>query len=101
VKYRLKEIVEAEQWFPEEVSGVIFKGDKLVPDAWLFRNDYTKNDLCRCGKQHNHHGFLRVPGDIGFKVCPGDWIVTNSDGIKAAYKPDVFEQLYERVFDEE
>lgn len=68
-KYQRKpEIIEATQWFK--------MGDH--PDV----TELTRsNEICfcdACGKTNREHGKLNP----GFRrVCPGDWIVTNSKGV--------------------
>ena len=55
-----------------------------------------------CGKSMHEHGWVdpcknRVidPIEGGHIVCPGDWIITGSQGEYWPCKPDIFEATYE------
>lgn len=83
MKYRKRPIiVEAEQWFPgKKVAGV--------------------TEVVHClGSQTISNGYghvVTIHGDNA-KVVPGDWVITESDGIHHyPCKPDQFEAIYEPV----
>ena len=49
-----------------------------------------------CGLALDSHGWIDG-GHEGWKVCPGDWVVTTLDGDIGAVKPDVFAGRFEPV----
>jgi hypothetical protein len=77
MKYRKKPIiVEAEQWFPgKEVKGV--------------SRDLINGNI--------HTTCITIHGQVTH-VSPGDWIITEQDGIHHyPCKPDIFESTYELI----
>ena len=60
-----------------------------------FRSPWVEGtDHCRdCGNLYRLHGWLDQ-GPVGQKVCPGDWVVTDKDGIRLAYHPDRFKKEF-------
>ena len=85
MKVRKREIFDAEQWFPgKEVPGV--KGAK--PNTW-----------CGCviagGPPDIPH--VHITSYECELVRPGDWIVSDIKGKRCLVKPDVFDQIYEKV----
>jgi hypothetical protein len=112
-QYRKKPVViEASQWFkngdhPEDgderfASGE-FKGELLEGKIVRRYNHPEKNGIMKCQhcqeKMYNHGWIDTLEG--GHIVCPGDWIITGVKGERYPCKPDIFEQTYERVQDEE
>ena len=85
MKVRKREIFDAEQWFPgKKVLGV----QGADPKKW-----------CGCV-------FAGGPPDIPHihptiyecvLVKAKDWIITDSKGNKCLVKPDVFDQIYEKI----
>ena len=77
---------------------------KIEVDAveWLLHGDHEKvipftvpgsqmTDVCPdCGNTIQEHGLL-----AGVKVCPGDYIIDNTDGKSKSYKPADFTAQFE------
>ncbi|QFP93329.1 UNVERIFIED_ORG: hypothetical protein Xoosp15_64 [Xanthomonas phage Xoo-sp15] len=85
-RYRKKPvIVEATQWFEGmQVDGVMDKA--MLSEVWL---DKTSSD-----------GRYVIPTLEGYMtVSNGDYIVTGVKNEKYPVKPDIFEEIYERVED--
>jgi hypothetical protein len=40
------------------------------------------------------HGWIDSP--VSYVVCPGDWIITGSDGLYVAMRPDIFDSMYKK-----
>ena len=79
MKYRQRSMIEASQWYNDS------------PDMERFRNSQLSgSETCsRCGLFFRDHGWLdRI-------VCPGDWIVTRSDGTHYSLHDAEFKALYE------
>ena len=49
-----------------------------------------------CGRFMRNHGWI-LNSEGGHIVCPGDFIVTESDGDRYAYDPDLFKKNYEEI----
>jgi len=80
-RYRKKPIiVEAERFVPgEHTPKGVKRGDTMeTMDQWQI---------------HTRQGWVRVR--------PGDWIITTPDGERYPCAPDVFEQTYEPVEEED
>ena len=85
-KYRKKPVViEASQWFE--------LGDHQKVNCWPIQ---TKSKCLSCGKLMIAHGRIKTLEGHHI-VCPGDWIITGIKGEHYPCKPDIFEQTYERV----
>lgn len=85
MKVRKREIFEAQQWFPgKRIKGVT--GDD--PNKW-----------CGCvivgGPPHTPHIHPSVTECELIK--PGDWLVTDAKGKKCLVKPDIFDEIFEKV----
>jgi hypothetical protein len=85
MRFRKKPIiVEAEQWFPgKEVAGVTVasEGGKS-PD----------------GSTWPPHAFVMTIHGQAANLAPGDWVITEPDGIHHyPHKPEFFEAHYEPV----
>lgn len=53
------------------------------------------NDLCeQCGAPYRVHGWI---DNRGFRVCPGDWIITGVHGEFYPCSPAIFEKTYEKI----
>ena len=86
MKFREKPIViEATQWFK--------MGDH--PDV---KGDISTPDTCCevCGKPNHRHGWIQTL-EGGYRVCPGDWIITGIKGEMYPVKNDIFEATYESI----
>ena len=109
MKYRKKPVViEAEQWFRNgdhsednsfragtytEYEGIIVR--------YFRRPDTNGIDICKkCGQNYHKHGWIDTL-EGGHIVCPGDFIITGIKGELYPCKPDIFEQTYEVVSNEE
>jgi len=88
MKYRKKSVVvEAEQFFTIGDAGI---NDAFDPDS---------SELCEhCGGYLKGHGRIDT-SEGSLAVCPGDWIVTDPEGGRLPYKPDIFDLTYEPVTD--
>lgn len=112
-KYRKKPVVvDATQWFkngdhPEDDcdmfdypdgEGNVFQrpGEGKVV-RYFRRPDVRGDELCKkCGRPYHEHGWIDTL-EGGHIVCPADWIIT---GVKSEFypcKPDIFEELYDKV----
>lgn len=83
MKFKRKPIiVEAIQWFKlDDHKDVEEHGLSLV------------GAMCTCGTNYSLHGWLF--SEKGGKVCPGDYIVTDSTGKVKRYKEDEFKENYD------
>jgi len=107
-KYRKKlVIIETTQWFkngdhPEDRMPVD------APDPYdmegkvvrYYRHpDIDGKTACKhCNVLMERHGWIDTL-EGGHVVCPEDWIITGIKGERYPVKPDIFEQLYEKVED--
>lgn len=82
-------IVDAYQWFSVKNQDVGFFRHPDIPGIAV---------CFACGQKMHEHGFLDV-GEEGYRVCPGDWIITEPDGEKYPVRPAYFERMYERLPD--
>lgn len=120
MKFRKKPVViEASQWFrngdhpldySKDHQG--FRGNKVVTYTADFRRNgnwegdivrYYRNPedngerlCCYCNDIMHNHGWIDTL-EGGHIVCPGDWIITGVRGEHYPCKPDIFEEMYERV----
>ena len=109
MKYRSKQIVDAVRWFkngdhPKDDVWRVFEDTGLKPTepregavVRYYRHPaFDGREPCQhCRQPLSVHGFLDT-GGYGERVCPGDWIVTES-GKHRVCEPDIFEARYERV----
>lgn len=109
-KYRKKPVViEATRWFkngdhPEDKSevfnSVTSPGGTILTEGKIVRR-YRVPESCskikcqECDDIMHNHGWIDEPNDCS-TVCPGDWVITRSDGSHCSTKPEVFEKMYER-----
>lgn len=86
-RYRKKLIeIEADQWF--SISNGL--GVNKLSTEWPF-------DLCNyCGRPYKNHGYIATL-EGGHIVCPGDYIITGTEGEKYPCKPNIFKQTYEKI----
>jgi len=87
-KFKRIVVIEAEQFWPSDPPF-----PKGVDSLWGGPDDWE----CpyKCGDYNaDEHGILGNP--IDDKVCPGDWIITDTNG-KHVCKPDLFKLNYEPV----
>lgn len=109
-KFRKKPIVvEAVQWFkngdhPEDKCAFIqpSEGDKeaFMSEGkivrYFRRPDIMAGRACQhCRIRMREHGWVDTL-EAGHTVCPGDWIITGVKGEHYPYKPDIFEETYEK-----
>ncbi len=101
-KYRKKPVVvEATQWFkngdhPEDNAQVIKGCYEIEGEVvrYFRRPDISGTQRCpHCDTTMHFHGWIDR-GVEGYRVCPGDWIVTE-DGEYTPYKPNMFHKLFE------
>lgn len=86
-RYRKRPVVvEAEQWFPgKEVPGVHWVCDYLQEDA------DGKTQVC-------HQAYVVTIHGERARIAPGDWVITEPDGIHHyPCKDVVFQATYEPV----
>lgn len=105
MKFRQRPVeIQATRWFrngdhPEDDTGRMRPEIDVCEGAVVryYRRPETRfgdEVLCpACGIRYHEHGFIDVPGG-GYRVCPGDWIVTENDGERRPCKPDLFEKTY-------
>ena len=89
--YRRKKPVEAVQWFKMGDHPMVAR---KLDVKWL---SYDDDDVCCfCGMPFSEHGLLKP--EAWRMVCPGDWIVTDDEGVFK--KRDVeFRNYYEEVIE--
>lgn len=83
MKYRKRELFDAVQWFK--------LGDH--PDVKLLQN-YPYKECRLCKENIKNHGWLGCDSAL---VCPGDWIVTNEEGVGCVCNTDKFNSIYEPI----
>lgn len=106
-----KKPVEAYQWFkngdhPKDECRMIYPsqyGMKFKPflsNGKVVRQ-YIPDNLkdiyieCKeCGNILHSHGYIKTPDGREFIVCPGDWIITESEGVYVPCKPEEFKLLF-------
>ena len=101
MKYRKKPVViEATRWFkngdhPEDNTPYADREGAVVRYCRTPALDGTKH--CKhCGHTMHVHGWIDTL-EGGHTVCPGDWIITGVQGEHYPCEPDIFEQTYEAV----
>lgn len=96
MKFRKKpEIVEATQWYRAEDCPHVLT--YIVPED--YHPSTRKLNLCeKCGHPSLNHGWIENnPNGRAYKICPGDWIITTSDGEYYVCVQKTFEKEYEKV----
>lgn len=94
-KFRKKPvIVQAEQWFPgKDVPGVFLH---QPPDAVLGGRGHGEQRLAQ-----EPYAAVRTIQGVVTRVCPGDWIITESNGVNHyPCQADVFASTYDLVSDQ-
>jgi hypothetical protein len=107
MKYQIKNsTVEATQWFkngdhPDDATemftgsdGKPFEGEGHVVRYYRNPEDSGERMCERCGHSMHEHGWIDQDSD-GITVCPGNWVISLSDGAYAVYTSDVFERSYD------
>jgi hypothetical protein len=109
IPFRKKPVeVLAARWFkngdhPADQSEVMhdrdgntFLSEGKVVEYWS-SSGVSGDQTCElCSRPLRNHGRIdTVEG--GYRVCPGDWIVTGIKGERYPVKPDIFEATYEPV----
>jgi len=111
-KYKSKPVViEAIQWFkngdhPKDNLRKIYQDPQSGSFFWsegeyirrFASLDHKSEHYCTCGKKFKEHGFLDT-AQGGHRVCPGDWVMEDSDGIPYPCKDSVFQTKYEELND--
>lgn len=100
--------VEAYRWFkngdhPDD-DCKMFLDEELKPFrdegkiVRYFRDPFTDPfAICqKCSHAMNDHGFIDIPPN-GFSVCPGDWIITKSNGQYIPMSDREFRNTYEEL----
>jgi len=93
-KYRKKPVViTATQWFELQT------GDMAVRQIRMLEG-YVSGPCKSCRVPMEHHGEIDTLEGV-YIVCPGDWIITDTDieGEKYPCKPDIFALTYELYCD--
>jgi len=120
-KFRKKPVViEASQWFkngdhPQDHDPIgIVNPTRMDQEKYYeykqhegkvvrrFRHpDRYAEDKCQhCHVRMHDHGWIDTL-EGGHNVCPKDWIITGVQGERYPCKPDIFEQTYEAVEEDE
>ena len=100
--------VLAARWFkngdhPEDGSEIVHDGnghtylsEGKVVRHWS-QSGVSGDQTCElCGHALREHGSIdTIEG--GYRVCPGDWIVTGIKGERYPVKADIFEASYEEI----
>ncbi len=85
-KYRRKsDIIEASQWHKQGDHERV----QEMTGAW----EPVPGNCEYCNKSYVDHGFVETLTG-GQLVCPGDWIITNSDGDHRC-RNAIFSEIYE------
>ena len=121
-KYRKKLLVpdnieyEATQWFkngdhPEDNCEIIKPDPNGVTQFEPFlsegkvvryfrRPDIPGEKLCEyCHQKMHNHGWIDASEEDNPIVCPGDFIITGSDGTYHPCNADIFKGAYEKIDD--
>lgn len=86
MKVRKKEVFDAEQWFPgKKISGV--QGTDTAKWCGCVIAEFE-----RFKEPHIHP----TPSECEL-VKPGDWVVKDSKGKVCLVRPDIFNQIYEKI----
>ena len=107
--YRKKPVeVQATQWFkngdhPEDGTEVFksgeFKGELLEGKVVRYYQgpNVDIHSICgQCGGVIDAHGWVDTL-ERGYRVCPGDFVITDVNGGHYPYKPRIFALKYEKV----
>ncbi|WP_407543803.1 hypothetical protein Q0M94_28385 (plasmid) [Deinococcus radiomollis] len=84
---------DGEECFPagSEYAGQKYEGQVV---RYFRHPEIDGQSKCAvCGKTMHVHGWIDSGGE-GQTVCPGDWIVTDSDGIYTAFSPDALTEVH-------
>lgn len=80
-----------ERFTEGEFKGELYEG-KVV--RYFRRPDVSGNLPCpECGRTFHVHGWIDY-GSSGQTVCPGDFILTNGNGVYSAMHPSEFHTRY-------
>lgn len=63
-------------------------------------DDYGDRPCGHCNREMNDHGWIDTL-EGGHIVCPGDWIITGVMGEYYPCKPEIFEETYEILQEED
>jgi hypothetical protein len=105
MKYRKKPVViDATQWFKngdhplDDVKALVGQIASEGQIVRYYRNPQQRGtETCpTCKKQWMQHGWIDTLEGL-HNVCPGDWVITGIKGEFYPCKPDIFEECYESV----
>lgn len=118
-KYRKKSgVVEATLWrkngdHPKDECGTFdngegpFQGEGHVVRYYRVPECDGQEKCKYCGDIMHNHGWIdtlefeHATVGLGYIVCPGDWVITGTQGDYYPCKPYIFEATYEIVLDQE
>lgn len=85
---------EFRNWTGAEVKAKGWEGQIVR----YFRNpEFEGTSHCpHCHKTLHEHGWIDTP-EVGYTVCPGDWIISDINGRYVPCKPDLFDATYEQA----
>lgn len=96
-KYRKKQVViEATRWWSLGDHKEVIQYEyplNVVSESVGIPNDY-KCDICK--RSYAEHGWMNTLEGASI-VCPGDWIITDKNGVHSTCKSDIFEKTYEKI----
>ncbi len=107
-KYRKKPlVVEAIQWFrngdhpADETRMIQYNGEEFLSEGKIVRRfrrpDIPGEKICsKCHTLFDLHGFIETL-EGGQIVCVGDYIIKGTAGEYYPCKPDIFENIYEKI----
>lgn len=98
MKYRkISEEIEAHQWFKNgDYQGDGDEGEGKIVRYFRLPGIDGQQPCPTCCVQYHDHGFIETPHG-GHRVCPGDWIVTSSEGDYFPISDEDFQKTYEPV----
>jgi len=87
VKFHKKPVlIDADRWWDNSRNPDLGVAQYYDPEVESWRT-------CKqCGIPFHNHGWVYTL-DGGRIVCPGDWIITDEDGVSTC-KPSVFDKTY-------
>ena len=111
MKFRKKVVVEAHQWFkngdhpddalpPKKENAGPFTQEGMIVRYYRVPHLDGQTRCPHCNEIMHLHGWIdTIEG--GHTVCPGDWIITSTEGKRHPCKPDIFEATYEPITEKE
>jgi hypothetical protein len=86
---------EMRTWTGTEVKALGWEGEVV---RYYRKPEKDGQQICpHCGKTLHEHGWIdgTDKGALDYKVCPGDFVVTGTEGEYYTVKPDMFPTIYE------